>query len=756
MAYALSDTNLERKQDAAYALTLMNLSADYFGLIPNVDRGLNYLVLRAMLGSLECGAWVLRLHEAFGRQIPDSLKTRVVEWLVDAAATGSMTAIEDLREHDYTAELQTAVHQLRTRYCGIGDEIFGYSEEVAETLVRSSKESCHTFISTQMQEGRDAGQDISGYLLRLAASYGSVNCIEILIADFAADLNDCNSRGETPLLFAARSGHLGALLVLIELGADPELAAEATGDIPLHWLCSFDDEDIPVAVRALVKANVNAQALEFPNRYVETEFVAGTPLHRAVARDSLAAVKVLLDLGANPYSSTGEGLDDSPFALAVSLHYPHMIRLFLQTCKGEPSEMLILPSGKSILISAMDGGSVSGNTMGRLIRHGRRQTSREEETFSLLFELGARSHIHVLPGYQGCTAAFYASQCHVSVLDYLLNHGAKSDIDKHSERLLPMDGEESSPRPPIFEAIMYGKVENVQSLLKHGADPLIVENASTPNTILSHSAHYGFQELDIVSQFLSAGVGVDSRPVDVETPFACAVLSRGFVLAEFLREKGADVNALFKKSIMGFSFQPITVLNILLTENSPGSLSCIEFLFRERPGYKRVSIIVEPARGQTVFHILANLVGDVQDKSSTISALSLCHDYFEPTPEDLNQTTLPYSGSDFNPANTHHRGGNTALHHAVVTGNLEVVKFLLESCNGVDTSVRNGLGLIALDVAVLHLASFEETWQARPVPKHPSKQKAEARSSREEVLKLLEEYSEEGVTEGLLEEFTLH
>ena len=443
--------------------------------------------------------------------------------------------------------------------------------------------------------------------------------------------------------------------------------------------------------------------------------------------------------------------------MAVSLHYPHMIKLFCETCEGCSSEMLILPSGKSILIPAIDGGSISENTtVGRLIRHGRYQTSRKEEMFSLLFDLGADRHIHDLPGYPGCTAVFYASRCHVSVLDYLLRHGGKVDIDKESKRKLPTDGEESTPRPPIFEAIMYGKVENVQYLLKNSANPNVVENASTPNTILYQCAHYGFQDLDTVSRFIDAGVGVDSRPVDVETPFVCAVLSRGFVLAEFLREKGSDVNALFKKSIVGMSFESITVLNVLLTENSPGSLSCIEFLFRERPGYKRVNMIVEPARNHTVFHILANLVGDVQDKSSTINALSLCADYFDPTPDDLNKTTLPHSGPDYNPANTDHQGGNTALHRAVITSNLEVVKYLLTSCDGVNTSIRNALGLTALDLAALHLESFEEMWQVRPVPKHPSKQKAEARWLREGVLKLLEEYTEVELTDGLLERFILH
>lgn len=79
-------------------------------------RGLQCLVLAAELASNEHQALALRFHEAFGRSLPDSVTPRIVDWLFNAAATGSMTALEDLREHGYHDEAERAIKLLSTRY----------------------------------------------------------------------------------------------------------------------------------------------------------------------------------------------------------------------------------------------------------------------------------------------------------------------------------------------------------------------------------------------------------------------------------------------------------------------------------------------------------------------------------------------------------------------------------------------------------------------------------------------------------------
>lgn len=746
MTYALLDPSIIRRVEAAIALAMTNLASDDFGLVPNIDRGLNFLVLAAELGSREHRALALRMHEAFDRQIPESLASKSLGWLMEAAAKGSMTAAEDLKEHGHDSELQTALGLLQSRYCGTGEEIFRYDEEAAEALSTQDEAKCRDYLTAQTREARDNGRDYSGYLLRLGAAYGSPHASDILVKEFAAEINDVNSRGDTALLFAARCGHLSVLLALLRLGASPKSTGE-TDDTPLHWLCSFADKEVLVAATALrnAGADVDAPAEKYEPgdnaKYSETIFVAGTPLHRAVTRNKPAAVQALLDLGADVHSPAGGDSDMTPFALAVLLHYPHILRLFLS--RMEEDSWLTTPSGKSILVPAIDGGSMYGATMGRLIRHGRHFVSRAEETLSILLQSGAMSHLPNLPGHPGCTAVFYASQCHVFVLEYLLRNGAKANIDEPSNRV--HDGDEMR-RPPLFEAVLWGKVQNISMLLAHGADPHAVMNSSNPISIIHGCAESGFEDLSIVSSFLDAGIGVDSGPVGFITPFVCSVLNRCFRLAEFLREKGANVNALFTGGFLGHSTRyPITILNALVWENSPGSVSCIEFLFRIRPGYQRMNLIVEPETCGTVFHVLAKLSGDSQDESTTRATLDLCLAYFRPTPTEINSQTLRVCDND----TVEDKAINTALHLAAIKANLPVVKFLLTACKGIDTSIRNAAGFTALDIAALTDSSFERWWGPRDVPQHPKKQLADTRWRRQEILNLLIEHTPGGIMENL-------
>lgn len=752
MIQDLEHDRIERRLGASVALAMTNLASDDFGVTPDINRGLKYLIFAAELGSRAYQALVLRMHEAFNRPVPDSVRPKIREWLLQAAATGSMTALEDLRQHRYDDEVHSALHLLQTRYCGIGEEIFEYDVQAVDCLSSPERNICHDYIAAQIKEGQDIGQDWSGYLLRVAAAYGSPHGIEILVDEYHTDCNDANEMGDTPLLFATRSGHLDALLTLLRFGANPTLI-NYTEDTPLHWLCSFSEDSVKEAATALIHAgaNIDAQAKEFPPEpleYAETVFVSGTPLHRTVARNKPKAVQVLLDLGADPHTPTDEDPEQTPFALAVLLHYPHIVNIFLSKKDEDASRWPLSPSGRSILIPAMSGGTLYGSTMGRLIRHGSRLVSHIEETLSILLQAGAASHLSDIPGMPGCTAAYYASQCHVAVLDFLLRNGAEKDVNRLSTR--DADEEEDMRRPPLFEGVLFGKAQNVRTLLQYAADPRAVMNPITPMSILYQCAQIGFQDVPTIEEFLKQ-VGVDDNAQDFSTPFALAVLNRCFVLAELLRDRGANVNALFTR-VGGNTFTyPTTLLQALAEENSQGSIACVKFLFRQRAGHPRTNLTVEPARNHTVFHALGKIRGDSQDGLATLSVLDLSRNYFAPTPEDLNQTsTANDAGSTVEDA-----GRNTALHLAVLHANLEVVKWLLLSCQGVDTSIRNASGFTALDLATLSYPAFHRRFKPRAVPQHPGKQLAAARARRNVILKLLECYTPAGGTSGVLERFYL-
>ena len=743
---ALQRASPETRTGAAISLAITSLSGDDFGGKPDIILGLKYVTESAKMGYREHQALILRLYKTFDYDFPSELTPKVGDWLLQAAATGSMTAAEDLKLYGYETEYNAAMLLLRTRYCGIGYETFDYDEGVAAALLSPSKDICRNYISAEYGEMKKKSRDWSGYL-RLAASYGSFHGITILVDEYTVPVDSANDIGETPLLYAARSGHYQAVLQLLHRKADPREVTQR-GENALHWLCSFDDEEIPNVLSALLQAgaDIKAQAearVEEDERqeYSETEFVPGTPLHRAISRNKVCAVFWLLQSGADPLAPTLENEDLTPIVLAARLHYPHILKLF----KLSENE-LVTKGGETILTYVMSGGSLFGGAIGRYIRHGPEYVSRATDTLAYLFEQGASSHLADLPGRQGCTAVFYASQTQVAVLDFILRNGGKQDIDKPSERL--HDSNDDMKRPPLFEAVLYGKTQNILCLLDHGANVFEVQNPTIPTNILYMCAESSYQELPVIDRFLTAGLGIDDGPDMYKTPFFCAVRNRCFILAEYLLAKGAKVNALATRGLMFRSSVPMTLLGALVNENSQSCLGCVRFLLRERVGYEKVNFVVEPSRNYSVFHLLASLDGDDQDPEVTQSLLHICGEYFDPTANDLN-----YASKAWDIGAVESAGGNTALHLAIIHANYEVVRWLLVT-NGVDTSIRNDSGFTPIDIAITQYTNFEGRFSFRDIPQHRSKQLKKARERRDAIMRLLHRYGP-GEPSDVLEKHTL-
>jgi hypothetical protein len=215
--------------------------------------------------------------------------------------------------------------------------------------------------------------------------------------------------------------------------------------------------------------------------------------------------------------------------------------------------------------------------------------------------------------------------------------------------------------------VIFGKLQNVLALLDAGADANVVMNPEKQLSVLHCCAEHGFEDIPNIDRFLQQGVEVDKAPLDFETPFACAVTNRCFKLGAFLREKGADPNVLYRRSLFRSTTYHSTLLGLLVNENSRCSISCIDFLLRKNPDYILVNLIVRPILNHTVYHELALLRGDSQDPVATSVTLSVCGAYFNPSPQDLNQATARHPNSD---SSVESEGGNTALSLAVMYANV--------------------------------------------------------------------------------------
>jgi uncharacterized protein len=175
--------------------------------------------------------------------------------------------------------------------------------------------------------------------LLFAARDGQMDAARALV-EAGADINDAGA-GEkmTPLVLAIGNGHYDLAKYLLDHGADPKLASEsgltalyATIDMqwaPYAWfpqpIASQETTtylDLMTALlehgadpNARLKKHVWFRALPDDSTWVDS--AGATPFWRAAQSDDLAAMKLLVAHGANPWIATAHG--DTPLMVAVGL-----------------------------------------------------------------------------------------------------------------------------------------------------------------------------------------------------------------------------------------------------------------------------------------------------------------------------------------------------------------------------------------------------------------------------------------------------
>src|SRR5205085_1864024 len=114
------------------------------------------------------------------------------------------------------------------------------------------------------------------------------------------------------------AGRASAALHLLGRGAAVDGAQ--SGETPLHWLIAFDDSEVDEVAKALISSGARLEEQHIfteENEYPFDVFPHGTPLDWAVSRRAVAAIRVLVKLGADPFNECSEY---SPFIRTVSLH----------------------------------------------------------------------------------------------------------------------------------------------------------------------------------------------------------------------------------------------------------------------------------------------------------------------------------------------------------------------------------------------------------------------------------------------------
>ncbi|EXJ81180.1 serine/threonine protein kinase [Capronia epimyces CBS 606.96] len=583
-------------------------------------------------------------------------------------------------------------------------------------------------------------------ILHMAASCGQPQAIEALLDNFPAlTVNQLNDTGETPLLSACRSGHREVVSLLIERGADPTIVTSSK-ESPLHWLISFEEDEVGEVGEALVSKGANRRLLttqglnysNFPSGVDSDNLPPGTPLTWAVHHDRPDIIKFLIRAAGTAGICVDKAANQpSPMEWAAHYHHRECLEAMISAMKEEKLGFTYLHFLQSAVHSA--------DVFSMVLRNGIAYVDRFKDTMTYLLEETHPASFATGIGSFGHTLLYYAvSEAHDLAAEYLLapeteqllqtgwervKETAKDDADIPIRRYgvfsrehvnIPCGDEQ---RTPLLECVRWNRRSLFELLISNGAEVTArsrnpFDNTQTNWSALHTFAHAGHDtDISLAARIIEAGVPADapvegSDNVDLETPLLVAVKNNAFKLAEVLLRHGANPNAKCVSSGLIALEYPTTILGHIAASTARESASRLRFILTQCPAIvdegaetsRQIDMIVEPERAMTALHRAAWAFQGVSDRlpggTSAPEAVKRGQYDFSQNREIMVELLQHFGGNkDYLNART----GDallrrTALHLAVDSVNVRAVELLLEH-ETVDASIKDANGQTALDVA---------------------------------------------------------
>ncbi|KAM5345131.1 hypothetical protein ACJ41O_010993 [Fusarium nematophilum] len=591
------------------------------------------------------------------------------------AAMGSSIALEDLRtlNPDVFHRLRETIRRV-SEYPGVLEYTPDTIDKFTVTdLVKLGEQIGATGLPTS--EIR-LNSHTTG-LLHFAASYGATDAIEYLI-ERGCDINSRSVEGQTPLLYACRSGHHDVALKLLELGADTTLGDKYTNEAPLHRLVDLDDDKIAEVLRAMPMdqvtsmLHVDAEEPAYNNTFAAS-FGDGPPLRWAVAHNKADFIRLLLDAGANPWKES-KYTKDSAISLAVKLHSVACLSVMLSR-----DSVRSIASFDQLLCRFLDL-AILQNPGQMILVHGAEHTQKMQRTINILIKYGASlSSLH----FRGISmTALYMAVKYSSkdVVAHLLSLPEGLKLIN-----TPCD---SFGYTPIHESIRRGDMEIFQLLLDHGADPTIPWDWSETklSTVFVLAKSMRPDASVAMADFLlkTAGPQMLSELIDGASPLDLCIQFQQYRLADCFLRWGADLNREYE-----LGGRSCTLLGHVIGNQSTGKfyVSALKYLLddsnADRP---KASFIVCESTGESVFQYeLQSAVGMNVAEAQTRLLFLLSRFGLKQHLEHTDQTGL------------------TALQFASYLGHFYAVKILVDAGSDVNVTIDDPSsfynGMTALDLA---------------------------------------------------------
>ncbi|ERF77249.1 hypothetical protein EPUS_05818 [Endocarpon pusillum Z07020] len=375
-------------------------------------------------------------------------------------------------------------------------------------------------------------------LLHFAASNDMPELLEQMLQAEPAIINAKNHYGQTPLIAACQSANLGIALYLLNNGSDVN-ARDEHGFTASHWLISFSHGEKQTIATSLGAENVDPnvyglwpEALkEGPPNLHGGPAINGAPLHWAIACSDLAAVELLIGMGASASQLTQ--YRPTPLEYACRLSEASILLRLLEDAATKLAVAEYLPlqgSSGMIQINALFWVLCGTSQLARLIRHGRDFDKKTEQTIRCLIEAGCSCEGVLLAQSSKMSAPFATAfhHCNAEIMRAGLAHGFAPYIDTTF-------GKAASGGPAMSLALAHRDRKMFQYLLTAGAS-LTWRNLNKQPP-LSMAAKETDDEW-FAERLLEKGVELDDTEGPI-TAFWTAVYCGNLNMARFLWEKGA-------------------------------------------------------------------------------------------------------------------------------------------------------------------------------------------------------------------------
>lgn len=556
--------------------------------------------------------------------------------------------------------------------------------------------------------------ETGGSLLHLAAGSNAVPEIIDLLISRGIKINCLDRHGGTPLLWAADISAEKALLHLLELGAEPNLATDVASASP---------------------ANIKSEQLE---RFIYTKFnterkwrISGiTPLARAAAKNELMVVRRLLAAGARV--DLADGLGNTPMHIALMCKARDVAELLLTY---NPAPQQKNEAGKDLIELADEAGYHDlALTMWKInpaqLKNSlaKQQNAIASESFPLHKAVCDNELIKIRMLVQsGCrvdqldaekkTPLWRAVEGNNSnAVKILLQLGASPNYD--------FRGDDT----PWLHAVRKAKLDIIDAMVESGVDIDRPNKAGDTALHLAARAHL----VSVVKRLL--GLHADLGKVNNlgRTPLMEAVVTGENLInadkcREFIEKINAKMQAIKEKAKKRRRWPPFKKLKKLDTRSA-------RTLTIEALAVKHSSVALADIYGQTVLHMAAgNSNADVIKKLVSIGAELEVRD----------------------------RNGRTPIFHAITTGNLVAINDLISRGTRLDIvdnrgetplSLTDSLNLadiarILCDAGV-PLKSIVPRWSVEAKPARPAIIRAASENRHQAVVYLLDHGSDPDETDS--------